>query len=59
MARDNDSAFYASRAQDAMAAKEAGDMDACARVVGQVLLEEGDQGIGHLTDAVRDLKGGR
>lgn len=59
MARDNNSEFYASRARDAVNAKEAGDIEAAATIAGQVLIEEGAQGLGRLAEAVRDEKGRR
>ncbi|MFE4857338.1 hypothetical protein [Streptomyces sp. NPDC056670] len=59
MARDNNSEFYAARAQDAVNAKDGGDMDALARIAAQVLIEEGGQGLARLTEAVRNEKGRR
>lgn len=48
--------FYDARATDVLAAVEQGDMEVTANVVGQVLLEEGPEGLTALTEAVHRAK---
>ncbi|MFD5033627.1 hypothetical protein ACFVWX_13440 [Streptomyces sp. NPDC058220] len=50
---NTDEQFYDARSADALAAVDQGDMDAAATVVGQVLLEEGTDGLVALTEAVK------
>lgn len=50
--RNNDQDFHDQRASDIQAAVNNGDIDAAARLVSHLIIEEGAAGLGQVTEAI-------